>query len=198
MEHLYVARKMLAPDWDVLPTATLMHMPWGTRCFITAKAQACYNEDMLWVRLEAQESPIRATLKAELSTVCTDSCLEFFFAPLFMDPRYFNFGFNPLGTMLLEFGAEKSTRIRQVPRDYKDLFAPQPFSTEKGWGIKFQIPRSFVQLYFPGYTFSGKGRCNFYKCGDHTEVPHYLAWAPLKSSVPDFHRINDFGTIIFK
>ena len=48
--------------------------------YAAAKAQACHDDERLFVRLEAEESPVRATLKDPLAQVCCDSCLEFFFA----------------------------------------------------------------------------------------------------------------------
>ena len=39
-------------------------------------------------------------------------------------------------------------------------------------------------------------RGNFYKCGDATVQPHYLAWNPVTSAVPAFHRPEDFGEIV--
>ena len=66
-----------------------------------------------------------------------------------------------------------------------------------GWGIEFEIPASFIQLYFPAFEMS-EARANFYKCGDKTEVPHYLAWSDLTSERPDYHRAGDFGDLYFK
>ena len=37
---------------------------------------------------------------------------------------------------------------------------------------------------------------NFYKCGDETPHPHYLAWSALSSDHPDFHRRQDFGQLL--
>ena len=186
------------PDWESSPVLELAHTGWLPPCPITAKAQCCHDGDSLWVRMEAEEAPIRATLTGPLEPVCTDSCLEFFFAPLADDSRYFNFEWNPLGTLCLGFGAERPTRVRQVPKNPTELFCPSPFTTDTGWGITFRIPLSYIRLYFPGYTFTGTAACNFYKCGDETDVPHYLAWAPLSCDAPDYHRRQDFGPVMFE
>ena len=60
------------------------------------------------------------------------------------------------------------------------------------------MPLSFVQLYFPEAQFAGEAAGNFYKCGDETETVHYLAWAPLSSEKPDYHRRQDFGALVFE
>ena len=198
MKPAYHVKFMDAPCWEQVEAVSLTHMNWLAPCPITAKAQVCCDGDALWIRMEAEECAIRATLTGELDSICTDSCLEFFFAPDKNDKRYFNFEFNPLGAIFLGFGAERATRMRQIAKDSRALFHQTPFYTEKGWGIEFRIPLGFIQMYFPGFAFSGESCCNFYKCGDRTEVPHYLAWAPLTSDTPDYHRRQDFGMLCFE
>ena len=198
MQSMYTVVRMQTPDWEKVPVATLVHTPWLTPCAIEAKAQACHDGDNLYVRMEAKESAIRAMLTGPLEQVCNDSCMEFFFAPLAGDKRYFNFEWNLLGALYLGFGAERNTRVRQVVKNAQELFAPKPFKTDEGWGIEFAIPSSFIRLYMPEFTLSGEASCNFYKCGDKTEIQHYLAWAPLSSEKPDYHRVQDFGTIRFE
>ena len=39
---------------------------------------------------------------------------------------------------------------------------------------------------------------NAYKCGDLTVHRHYLAWSPVRSKKPDFHRTEDFGRMTFE
>ena len=198
MQSTYTVVKMQKPDWAHVPSVTLNHTPWLAPCDIAATAQACHDGEKLHVRMTAKESAIRATLTGPLEQVCNDSCLEFFFAPCLGDARYFNFEWNPLGTLYLGFGAERKTRVRQVVRSAQELFAPKPFETEDGWGIEFSIPASFIRLYVPGFALSGEAACNFYKCGDKTEIQHYLAWAPLTSEKPDYHRRQDFGLLKFE
>ena len=197
MKPEYYVKKVETRDWEQIEKVTLVHTEWLEKSSVTATAQVCCDHEGLWVRMEAQENPVRATLTGDLDSVCTDSCLEFFFAPDSADRRYFNFEFNPLGTIYLGFGAERATRVRQILRDSRELFSQKPFFTDAGWGIEFRIPLSFIQMYFPGYTFSGESCCSFYKCGDRTEMPHYLAWAPLTSDTPDYHRRQDFGILKF-
>ncbi len=192
----YVIHHVQTPDWQAVPSVELRHTGWLSPCPITAQAQACHDGKHLFVRMEAVEAPVRATLTGPLDQVCDDSCLEFFFAPLAEDARYLNFECNPLGNLYLGFGATRDTRVRQVVRD-TGLFHIAPFSTEGGWGFTMQIPGDFIRLYMPSFAFSGTAAGNFYKCGDRTAVPHYLAWAPLSCDTPDFHRRQDFGTLIF-
>ena len=193
----YLVPRTAGPDWSVPERAALTHTGWLPPGPIAARFQACHDGLNLYLRMEAEESPVRASLAGPLAQVCRDSCLEFFFAPGGGE-RYFNFEFNPLGTLCLGFGAGRPTRVRQVPNDLRQ-FQIQPFTTPKGWGVTFAVPADFVRLYFPGFrTFSGEAAANFYKCGDDTPAPHYLAWSPLTSPTPDFHRRQDFGRLIFE
>lgn len=193
----YTVPKLPAPDWSVPEVLTLTHTGWVPPCPISAQAQLCHDGENLYVRMEAVEQPIRATLSGVLDHVCDDSCLEFFYAPVSGDPRYFNFEFNSLGAMDLSFGGKRPNRVRQVPKKAAEWFQARPFSTDGGWGIEFRIPLAFLRLYWPDFSFTGEGAGNFYKCGDMTPVPHFLAWAPLSSDTPDFHRRQDFGPLIF-
>ena len=194
---VYEVVRMAEPDWTRVPVARLTHQPWLPPCGVEAQAQACHDGERLHVRMTAKEAAVRATLTGATDMVCEDSCLEFFFAPDPTDRRYVNFEWNPLGTLYLGFGAERGTRVRQLVRDRNALFAPRPFRTADGWGIEFAIPASFIALYFPGFALRGEAAGNFYKCGDRTQTPHYLAWAKLASDHPDYHRRQDFGTLRF-
>jgi hypothetical protein len=71
--------------------------------------------------------------------------------------------------------------------------------TEDGWEITYQIPYSFLRLFYPDFQAAPgkKMRANFYKCGDYTVQEHYLSWNPVESQIPDFHRPESFGQLIF-
>ena len=172
-------------------------LQYSTASMVLAKAQLCHNGETLFLRMEATEANILASLTGPLDQVCNDSCLEFFFAPLADDGRYLNFEVNPLGNLYVGFGAERPTRVRQIVKNLAQ-FQVQPFRTEGGWGVTMAFPLSFLQMYFPGAALSGTAACNFYKCGDLTVSPHYLAWSPLTSETPDYHRRWDFGTLVFE
>lgn len=194
----YVVKRVETPDWTKIEAVELVHQPWLAPCDIAAKAQACHDGENLYIRMEAEEENILATLEGPLDQVCNDSCMEFFFAPKADDIRYFNLEWNKLCNAYVGFGGERRSRVRQILKSPKDVFAPVSFETEKGWGIEFRIPASFIQMYMPGFAFAGEAACNFYKCGDKTQTRHYLAWAPLSSEKPDYHRRQDFGTLVFE
>ena len=154
MKPYHIVR-MNKPDWHAVEKAELTHQPWLAPCAIRAWAQLCHDGENLYVRMEAEEANIRATVTDALSPVCADSCLEFFFAPMADDKRYLNFELNKLGTAYVGFGAERNTRMRLILKDPAALLMPKPFDTDKGWGIEFRIPASFVKMFFPEASFSG-------------------------------------------
>jgi hypothetical protein len=168
--------------------------PGGMEAF----ARLGYTAASLLVQLSAREEKPLSRFSGLLNMVCLDSCLEFFFCPAAVDDRYFNFEFNPQGAMYLGFGRDRRSSVRQVLSNYRDFFSVAPFSRDEWWGLDFSIPLSFIQMYVPafqlkpGYAFRG----NFYKCGDETAAPHYLAWNPVHTDHPDFHRPADFGDIV--
>lgn len=194
----YTVLRVDRPDWAAIPAVRLEHMPWLAPCAVSARAQACHDGERLYIRMEAEESPVRAELTGPLDQVCEDSCLEFFFAPLADDARYFNFEWNPRGTLFLGFGAERGRRVRQIVPNAQALLMPKPFETPEGWGIEFCVPASFIRLYMPSFRLAGEAAGNFYKCGEKTRTPHYLAWARLASDTPDYHRRQDFGRLILE
>ena len=198
MACMYTVARVEKPEWERIPSVTLTHQPWLAPCDIEAAAQLCHDGENLYVRMTAKEKHIRATLTGPLDQVCNDSCLEFFLAPKADDSRYFNFEWNRLCNAYVGFGGARRTRARQILKDPKALFAPAAFDTADGWGIEYRIPKAYIQMYMPDYELRGEAACNFYKCGDETEIPHYLAWAKLTSDKPDYHRRQDFGRLVFE
>jgi hypothetical protein len=64
------------------------------------------------------------------------------------------------------------------------------------WSVTLFIPCETIFHHYgkidftPGYIIRG----NAFKCGDLTESPHYLSWAPMQRDAMDFHRSDRFGT----
>lgn len=194
----YVIRKKTAPlDWAEIPCLAIDEVCWGKSAEgIEACAQLCYDEEKLYVRLSAKEKEIRACYSAPIDPPCLDSCLEFFFAPVEGDSRYFNIEVNPNALVFFGFGHNRYDLVRLLPIDMK--IRPQITRTEDGWRAEYEIPRETIALFFPGFAF-GTGavmHANFYKCGDECPVPHYYSWNPMNAEIPDFHRTQDFGKLI--
>ncbi len=194
-ERYEIVRCEGGPRWEQVCAVSLNRELWTEACGIAAWAQVCYEPERLHVRLTAREEEPLARFHGETDMVCRDSCLEFFFCPAAEDMRYFNFEYNPNGALYLGFGQNRTNYVRLLPPSARELFRVRPFALPNGWGVAFEIPSAFVRLFVPSFTLSpGIGlRGNFYKCGDETGKIHYLAWNPVLSDTPDFHRPQDFG-----
>ena len=181
--------------WEGVEALSMDENLWLPPADIAAWAQIARDADGLLVRLTAREARIRAEETGALGHPWEDSCLEFFFAPVPGDPRYVNIEFNPNGCACVGLGAG-SFRTRLLPE--QDWLAPKPFKTPDGWGIAYRVPFAFIRTLFPGFEpIDGHIlRANCYKCGDRTERPHFLAWNPVTSLTPNFHRPQDFGEMV--
>ena len=184
------------PDRAAVPRLETGCVLWLPDAGIRAFGQFCHDAEYLYVHLCAVERDIRAEYTAPLSPVCQDSCLEFFFMPEGED-RYLNFEVNPNGCLLAGFGRGRADRVFLHRGDLRELFGIRTARTPDGWEVFYRIPLSFLRLFWPGFAFAGALRANVYKCGDLTAREHYLAWNPVNSRTPDFHRPQDFGRMVF-
>lgn len=199
MREYIIAHVQAAPDWQRAPVLELDQPLWGTDAGIRAWGQLCWDESALHLRLRAREPHIRAEHPAgdRLAMPCEDSCLEFFFSPAAGDARYFNIEYNPNACLYLGFGGERAKRLRLIPR--RDPFEPETARGDGGWSLTCRIPFDFIRQFYPDFAPrpGDELRANAYKCGDLTIRPHYLAWNPVFSPTPDFHRPQDFGRMVF-
>lgn len=199
MKTYEVIRTAGAPDWQKVPAIQIDNRLWSDVDGITPSAQVCWDEDALYVRLQTLEENILRRFTGDMDPVCTDSCLEFFFCP---EPgnRYFNFETNPNGSLYLGFGKPGAERCRLYREDFRDIFHIRPFDIPGGWGIELKIPVSFVRIYVPEFQLHAglELRGNFFKCGDETAAPHYMAWSKVEFPIPRFHLPEYFGTLLLK
>lgn len=166
---------------------------------VSARAQVCYDDTHLHVHLTSVEKDIRAEHKGLLCEVCEDSCLEFFFSPIYGDSRYFNLECNPNGAIYLGMGTGIHDLVRLVFSEGVP-FKPDILRTEKGWELTYAIPHTFVQQFFPEYSPAPgySMRANFYKCGELTKTPHCLMWNPVPPApCAAFHQPEHFGILHF-
>lgn len=195
MKEYYITAVNGNIDWAGIPQLEADQIQWKPDCGVRCFAQFCYDEDNLYVHLKAVEKDIRAEHTEPLSSVYEDSCMEFFFMP---GNRYFNFEINPNGCLYVGFGHNASDNTALYRSDFSELFDIRSDRTEDGWEVYYRIPLSFIQIFYPAYKFTGTLKANVYKCGDKTVCRHYLAWSPILTEKPNFHRTQDFGTMIFE
>jgi len=196
MKTYVISQKPENLDWSKVPSLAIDTCLWNYAADVEAKAQLCYDENALYVRLSTREANIRAQETGPIGSPCLDSCLEFFFCPDPGNKTYFNVEFNPNGCLFLGIGNDRYDLIRLLPVK-EDPLAAEPVRTEEGWAITYRIEAAFIRRFFPDFqlTSGGMMRGNFYKCGDETVTPHYYSWNPVTSETPDFHRSVDFGKL---
>ncbi len=189
-----------APNWDKIDTLSVdipyLNSPADYRTW----AQFAYDDDKLYVHFSCEEPATRADERGLIGVPCEDCCMEFFFAPMQEDIRYFNIEFNYNACMYLGIGSSLDTLVRLLPDCEDNVLYPHVYSTDTGWEIFYTIPFEFVRRFFPNFTvYRGKVmRANCYKCADKTVPPHYFSWNPIVYEGEfTFHAPKSFGTMIF-
>ena len=182
---------------DDIPELAMDQVLWEPDCGIRAGGRIFHDGENLLVLLRAKEKDIRAEYTAPMSPVHEDSCLEFFFMPA-GEEKYLNFEINPNGCLHIGYGRDRYDRERILLPDPGAYFRIRTGRTADGWEAEYRIPGEFLRRFYPEFRFTGILKANAYKCGDKTVHPHYLAWNPVDSPVPDYHRSESFGTMIFE
>lgn len=197
MKEYTIIRRPEQLDWSVIPVLEIDTWQLTQPLPISAQAQICYDDQALYVHLSAVEQDIRAEHMGPLGEICEDSCLEFFFSPLAGDLRYFNLECNLNGAMFVGFGTGINNLVRLV--EETPFLAPHPNRTDDGWEVTYEIPFTFIRLFFPNFapTPGYSMRANCYKCGEFTVKPHYLTWNPVPEEGFTFHCPEHFGIMHF-
>ena len=199
MKSYTIVKKPTILDWKNIPAVQMDIQLQNEPVDISATGQLCYDDGALYVRLAAKEKNIRAEYTGPLDAPCEDSCLEFFFCPIYGDDRYFNIEYNPNCCIYLGIANGINNLVRLIPQ-FEFPFSPNVIRTDDGWEITYQIPFEFIRRFFPDFapTSGTKIRGNFYKCGDLTVQEHYLCWNKITSNPVSFHRPCDFGFLVFE
>ena len=159
--------------------------------------QLAYDEEGITVRftVDGESNPLR-NKHEHLAYVHEDSCVEFFanFAPE-ESKHYINFEANAAGYMNVAF---RTSRYDAEPLALADIeaFCITPVLYENYWTLTYKIGFDFIKKYYPTFDIS---KCeyilgNFYKCGDLTEMKHYVSYF-MMGDKPDYHRPEYFGKI---
>lgn len=174
-------------------------------------AKLQYDDNNIYVIFKTEDRYVRAAAQKNQDPVYEDSCVEFFFTPgTDISRGYFNIETNCGGTVLSRH--QLPGKINKRPLSDGDIgrlaiyhSEPKIVDPEKVgpqiWYIEYKVPLSLLEKFTaiekPALGVRWKG--NFYKCGDKTSNPHWLAWSPF--NVEDearFHRPQFFGDLEFK
>ena len=156
---------------------------------------AGYDGKHLWLHFMVYDDYIRTDGKNDQDPVYQDSCVEFFIE---VGDKYRNFEFNCIGVCLSAIGPDRHSRQRLDQENLSRIIRvpslnpkdPPAEGSKSDWSLTVGIPLDLIGL-APGTKF----RCNFYKCGDKTKIPHYVTWAPIGVPSPDYHRPEYFKEV---
>ena len=160
------------------------------------KAKLAHDGKSLYILYKVTEQHLRVKNLDDNGSVWEDSCVEFFVA----DPdrkHYYNFETNAAGTALASrrvsrtecehFPSEKMARIIRLS-SLEHVAADRADATGIHWELLVGIPFEMM-----GYDETpAQLQINLYKCGDCTNEPHFLSWAPITTEKTDFHRPEFF------
>lgn len=202
------------PVWAAAQTLEITNFLWkdsGHRPKV--QARLLYDDAALGLIFRVEDRYVRAVAEKFQDSVCTDSCVEFFVAPVAGSTAYLNFEVNCGGTMLVfrcPSPEERQAGKEQIVLTAEDeALMPVAHSLPKKvdpeiaepttWTIEYHLPFALFGKYFgiarpqPGTTW----RANFYKCADHTSHPHWGSWAPVETPNPNFHVPASFQPLLF-
>ncbi len=191
-------------DLEVLPLQVEM-VNWEDFAYKPdVSVQIAWNDEELFLQYKVTEQSVMAITSESNGPVWTDSCVEFFLSPEGNDD-YYNLEMNCIGTVLLGFRkkGEKPVhaeaalieRIRRV-----SSLGSSPFQEKLGemsLQITAAIPWNVFFSHRIDFVSGTKMRGNFYKCGDHLSVPHFVSWTKIGTDKPNFHCPEFFGGLEF-
>ena len=203
-------------DGQAWKTANTLHIanvrPESSDHWPATQAKLLYDDKCLYGIFKVNDRYVRCVQTEYQSSVCTDSCVEFFVQPLGKGP-YFNFEFNCGGTLLCSWiedharapqgGFKKYTMLPAEDGKLVSIFHSMPRVVEPeikeptAWVLEFAIPLALIAKYAGplGNLPDQAWRANLYKCADKTSHPHWLSWLPVDQL--NFHLPGCFGTLVF-
>ena len=192
---MYQIKKVAIEDAERLP---IDRPQWGYTTYKKeAYAQIVREESGFAVRFTVREKNPRRLWREHFSPVHEDSCVEFFvnFSPDTSD-YYINFEANANGVMNLAFHRDRYDK-HAISLQEVEKFNITPELSGNFWRVTYHIGDNFIRHYYPDYDpeRTEKIKCNLYKCGDRTLIPHYMAAFDLECPKPDFHRPEYFQYI---
>lgn len=199
----YIINRVKEKDFSGSEKAVLEHILWGGTYKPECYAQVIFVEDKgFYARMYAAEKEPLMTYKAGdfSDDVCDDSCMEWFvdFKPG-NEKGYINFEANACAAMNCGIGTGRDHRI---PVHEIIGYRPELSAGREGdfWYVEFFLSLETIEKLF-GEISTASGAeyvSNFYKCGELTESPHYLAWSFIDLKSPDYHCPQYFGTLVME
>ena len=198
------------PWRDIQPLPIRLHMGDRPEHFPKAEVKIACDHAALYLIFRVEDQYVRAVTNKYQGSVCSDSCVEFFFTPgADVSQGYFNLEMNCGGTSLFWFQRAQGKDAVKIPEDefgkitkahsLPRIVDPE-ITTPVTWTVEYRLPLEILKKHCP-MTPPAPGvvwRANFYKCGDATSHPHWLTWSPVRVPKPQFHLPEFFGKLEFE
>jgi len=163
------------------------------------KFRVWHDGKLFYIEYYVNEETTKAEQTVLGGPVYTDSCVECFIQPG-DGPIYYNFEWNAAGKLAMAARTGRNDP-EDAPLEVLESVETEPSlghgafaetALGKPWTLKVAIPCS--ALFKDGIdSWNGKKmRMNLYKCGDGLKKMHFVTWAPVGTSKPDYHRPEFF------
>ena len=219
---IYTAKRTTVPPqmncrWEDFDAAETVNIDYifdkGSGHLPKTQARLLHDDHNIYGIYKVEDQFIRVVNCDYNTNIWTDSCVEFFFKP-FAAKGYFNLEMNAGAHHLLYYtwdieannknDAEGRVKLPREDGMQVKIKTTLPSRVEPEiqepttWFLQFMIPTEMLAKYCgPIGNLNGqKWTCNFYKCGDDTSHPHWLAWAPLTGT--SFHQPDKFQTLVLE
>lgn len=185
-------------NWDNVEKALVNQNKWNSPYAPETYAQLVnVNGEGLKLKMTCYESNPIAVHKNFFDDVYEDSCMEMFFN-FGRGEKYINCEMNSNGASLIAVGKDRYDRVRI------DTYITPPivnaFKDTEKWTVEVYFALADIRKVL-GEVSLDAGTvfyANFYKCGDKTEVPHYISWSPIELVEADFHQSGFFGELVIE
>lgn len=210
-EPVDIAADWDSPGWKNVETIRINRFrPEGSDHHPVVACRLQHDGRGFYGLFQVRDNYIRSVATEHNSSVCQDSCVEFFVEPPGRQ-GYLNFEFNCGGTMLIyhvvdctrtETGFKEWSPVSESEAASVRVFHTMPkvvdpeSTVEQTWRLGFFIPFTLFESRIKGLKADSgvTWRGNFYKCGDDTSHPHWASWNPV--SALNFHLPECFGDIV--
>jgi Domain of unknown function (DUF1083). len=194
------------PEWEAVKAIEIANYMGEIPLFLPrTEVKMMYTDESLLIIFRVHDRYVRSRIRKFNGPVYEDSCVEFFFSPDATRPEeYFDLEMNCGGTPLIcyvpnkkEFTTEDIEKI-SIAHSMPAVVDPE-IKEPVTWTIECKIPFKVLEK-FSNLVRPSAGACwrgNFFKTASKTSNPHYVTWAIVKSSKPNFHLPQFFGKLKF-
>lgn len=199
----YTIRRLTEKNFEGIEKALISNLLWGGSYKPECFAQVIFVEgEGFYAKMSCkEENPLMTYKPGDFSDdVCDDSCMEWFIDFVPGNPEgYINFEGTAAAALNVGVGTGRHGRI---PVHEKIGVLPEIKAGRDGefWWVEYFLSMDILEKVF-GEIDTNSGavyRGNFYKCGELTESPSYLAWSYIDLPEPDYHCPEFFGKFIME